>query len=163
MPSFDIVSKVDLQLLDNTLNNVKKELQNRYDFKDNPFEIEFQKKENLIKIEAESEMKLKQIEDIIISKGLKQQIDPKAFRFDQEIIPSGKIVYKKIPIQNGLGQPEAKKIIKIIKDQGFKVQSAIMDDIIRVSAKKIDELQEVIQFLKSTPLEFPLQYINFKS
>ncbi len=163
MPSFDIVSKVDLQLLDNALNNAKKELQNRYDFKDSPFHIEFQKKENLIKIEAESDMKLKQIEDIIISKALKQQIDPKAFRFDQEIIPSGKIVYKKVPLQNGLEQADAKKIIKLIKDNGWKVQPAIMDDIIRVSAKKIDELQEVIQHLKATNLEFPLQYINFKS
>ena len=165
MPSFDISTKLDLQLLENAVNTTIKELKNRFDFKDSPFEIDNLKKENLLKITAESDMKLTQIEDVLISKCLKQHIDARSLDIaSPEMIQSGKQVYKKIPVKNGLSQEDAKKVVKHIKDQQFKVQAAIMDDIIRVTSKKIDELQEVIQFLKqNTTIELPLQFINMKS
>jgi uncharacterized protein YajQ (UPF0234 family) len=94
---------------------------------------------------------------------MKQGIDAQAFDFSKDAYPSGKIVRKEIKVQNGLKQEDAKKIVKMIKDKGFKVQAAIMDDIVRVTAKKIDELQEVIAACRQESLGLPLQFVNMKS
>jgi uncharacterized protein YajQ (UPF0234 family) len=94
---------------------------------------------------------------------LKQGIDAQAFDFSKDAYPSGKIIRKEIKVQNGLKQEDAKKIVKMIKEKGFKVQAAIMDDIVRVTAKKIDELQEVIAACRQESLGLPLQFINMKS
>lgn len=163
MPSFDIACKVDLQTLDNAINTVKKEISNRFDFKGSPVEIDLDKKEYIVKLEVESDMKMKQVIDVIISRAMKQGIDASAFNFEKDAYPSGKVVKKEVPVQNGLKQEDAKKIVKIIKDSGLKVQAAIMDDIVRVTAKKIDDLQEVIAKLRSSDLNLPLQFINMKS
>lgn len=163
MPSFDIVSKVDLQTLDNAMNTVKKEIGNRFDFKDSPVVIDLNKKDYIVNIEAESDMKLKQIIDVIISRSIKQGIDASAFNFEKDAYPSGKIVKKEVPVTNGLKQDDAKKVVKIIKDSGLKVQAQIMDDVVRVTAKKIDDLQDVISKLKGAGLSLPLQFINMKS
>src|SRR3954462_8316670 len=163
MPSFDITSKVDLQTLDNAVNTVKKEIQNRFDFKDSPVIIELDKKEYKIDLEAASEMKLNQITDGILSRSIKQGIAPEAFDFSHDHYPSGKVVKKEVPVRNGIKQEDAKKIIKAIKDSGLKVQSQIMDDTIRVTAKKIDDLQEVISLCKNANFGLALQYVNMKS
>ena len=163
MPSFDIVSKIDPQTLDNAVNVTKKEIQNRFDFKDSPVSIELNKKEMRIELEAASDMKIKQIVDVLISRSLKQGLDPLAYDFSKDPYPSGKVTKKEVPVRNGLKQEDAKKIVKLIKDAGLKVQAAIMDDIIRVTGKKIDDLQEVIQKCKEASLGIPLQYINMKS
>ncbi|MFT4205275.1 MAG: YajQ family cyclic di-GMP-binding protein [Chitinophagaceae bacterium] len=163
MPSFDIASKVDIQTLDNAVNTVKKEIAGRYDFKGSPVEIELDKKEFLVKLAVESEMKMKQLIDVVISRAMKQGIDAGAFNFDKDAYPSGKLIKKEIPVKSGLAQDDAKKIVKIIKDGKLKVQAAIMDDIVRVSGKKIDELQEAIALLKSSSLNIPLQFVNMKS
>lgn len=163
MPSFDIASKVDLQTLDNAINTVKKEIANRFDFKDSPVEIELNKKDFIVRLEVESEMKMKQVIDVLISKAMKQGIDGNAFNFEKDAYPSGKMIKKEIPVTNGLKQEEAKKIVKLIKDSGLKVQPAIMDDIIRVTGKKIDDLQAVIAMLNGSDLKVPLQYVNMKS
>ncbi|MBN8837950.1 MAG: YajQ family cyclic di-GMP-binding protein [Sphingobacteriia bacterium] len=163
MPSFDIASKVDLQTLDNAINTVKKEIQNRFDFRDSPVSIELNKKEFVINVEVESDMKMKQVIDVIISRSIKQGIDSSAFDFSKDAYPSGKVVKKEIPVKNGLKQEDAKKIVKAIKDSGLKVQPAIMDNIIRVTAKKIDDLQEVIALCKGGDFGVPLQYENMKS
>lgn len=162
MPSFDITSKVDLQTLDNAINTVKKEIQNRYDFKNNHVSIELNKKDYKVDIEVESEMKMDQVTDVIISRSMKQGIAPEAFDFSKEPYQSGKIVKKEVPVRNGISQDDAKKIIKAIKDSGLKVQSQIMDDVIRVTAKKIDDLQQVIALCKNTNLGLALQYTNMK-
>ena len=162
MPSFDIACKVDLQTLDNAVNTVKKEISNRFDFKNSPVEIELDKKNYIVKLEAESDMKMKQIIDVIISRSMKQGIDPSAFDFEKETYPSGKVVKKEVPVQNGLKQEDAKRITKRIKDSGLKVQTQIMDDIVRVTAKKIDDLQAVISNLKPN-IELPLTFTNMKS
>ena len=163
MPSFDITSKVDLQTLDNAINTVKKEIQNRFDFKNSHVEITLDKKDYKVNVEAESEMKLTQITDVILSRSMKQGISPEAFDFSIEHFPSGKVVKKEVPVRNGIKQEDAKKIVKAIKDSGLKVQSQIMDDIIRVTAKKIDDLQEVISLCKNSNFGIALQYVNMKS
>ncbi len=163
MPSFDIASKVDLQTLDNAINVVKKEIQNRFDFRGSHFEMELDKKNFIIKIEAESDMKIQQVTDVILSRGIKQGIDGNAFDFSKEAYPSGKVVKQEVTVRNGLKQEDAKKIVKAIKDSGLKVQAAIMDNIIRVTAKKIDDLQDVIALCRSGNFGIPLQYENMKN
>lgn len=163
MPSFDITSKVDLQTLDNAVNTVKKEITNRFDFKGSHVLIELQKKDFKVQLEADSDMKMEQIIDVLISRSMRQGLDGNCFDLSKEIYPSGKIVKKEVPVKNGLAQDDAKKIVKLIKDSGLKVQAAIMDDMVRVTGKKIDDLQDVIQLCKTNDLKIPLQYVNMKS
>jgi cyclic-di-GMP-binding protein len=163
MPSFDIVSKVDMQALDNAVNVTRKELENRFDFKGSHIMLELDKKESQIKIETDSDMKMNQLTDVLMSRGIKQGIDPQAFDFSKEGYQSGKVFKKDVPVQNGLKQEDAKKVVKAIKDSGLKVQAQIMDDLVRVTAKKIDDLQAVIQLCKTSDLGLPLQYINMRN
>ena len=163
MPSFDISSKVDLQTLDNAVNVAKKEIENRYDFKGSHVSLELNKKDMIIDVEVESDMQLKQLEDILLTKSMRQGIEANAFDMSKDAEPSGKYLRKKITIKNGIDRDAAKKIVKLIKDSGLKVQPAIMDDIIRVTAKKIDDLQAVIQLCRTGNLDMPLQYLNMKS
>ncbi len=163
MPSFDIASKVDLQALDNAVNTVKKEISNRFDFKNSPVEINLNKKDFLVTLEVESDMKMKQVIDVLISRSMKQGIDANAFDFSKDAHQSGKVLKKEVPVTNGLKQDDAKKIVKIIKDSGLKVQAQIMDDIVRVTGKKIDDLQSVIAACKQANLSIPLQFTNMKS
>lgn len=163
MPSFDIASKIDLQTLDNAINVVKKEVENRYDFKGSHVSVELNKKENVINLETDSDMQMKQLEDILLTKSMRQGIEANAFDMSKEFSASGKHLRKAIPVKNGIDKDMSKKIVKLIKDSGLKVQAAIMDDVIRVTAKKIDDLQEVIQLCKSSSLDLPLQFVNMKS
>ncbi len=163
MPSFDIASKVDAQTLDNAINTVKKEIGNRFDFKGSHVLIELNKKDFTLKLEAESDMKMEQMLDVLVSRSMRQGLEGNCFDLSKEAYPSGKIIRKEVSIRNGLGQDDAKKIVKKIKDSGLKVQAAIMDDIIRVTAKKIDDLQDVIQLCRTAEFNIPLQYINMKS
>lgn len=163
MPSFDIVSKVDLQTLDNAVNVAKKEIENRFDFKGTHVSIELNKKDMTINLEVESDMKLKQVEDVLLTKSMRQGLEANAFDLSKEFTPSGKYIRKTIPVKNGIDREMSKKIVKLIKDSGAKVQPAIMDDIIRVTGKKIDDLQSVIQLCKSSNLDIPLQFTNMKS
>ncbi len=163
MASFDISSKVDLQTLDNAINTAKKEISTRYDFKGVHCEIDFDKKNFVLKLEIESDMQLKQAEDLIVTKAMRQGLDAKCFDLTKEPNASGKYIRKEIKIRNGIEQSDAKKIVKLIKDSGLKVQAAIMDDIIRVNGKKIDDLQDVIALCRSSNLEMPLQFVNMKS
>jgi len=163
MPSFDITSKVDLQTLDNAVNTVKKEITNRFDFKGSHVVIELQKKDFKVLLEADSDMKMEQIVDVLISRSMRQGLDGNCFDLSKDVYPSGKIVKKEVPVKNGLAQDDSKKIVKLIKDSGLKVQAAIMDDIIRITGKKIDDLQDVIQLCRTADLKLPLQFTNMKS
>jgi uncharacterized protein YajQ (UPF0234 family) len=162
MPSFDIASSVDIQTLDNAVNIVKKEITNRFDFKGNHVVIDLNKKDYVLKLESDSDMKIQQIIDVLISRAMKQGIEASAFDFSKDAFPSGKIFKKDVSVKNGLKQEDAKKVVKLIKDSGLKVQAAIMDDIVRVTGKKIDDLQEVIAACRAGNLGLPLQYINMK-
>jgi len=163
MPSFDLVSKVDLQTLDNAVNTVEKEIKNRFDFKGSHVVIDLNKKEFKINLEAESEMKLQQVIDVLISRSMKQGLAAEIYDLSKAPYQSGKVMKKEIIVRNGIKQEDAKKIVKLIKDSGLKVQAAIMDDIIRITSKKIDDLQAVIQASKDWDLELALQYINMKN
>lgn len=163
MPSFDIASKVDPQTLDNAVNVAKKEIDTRYDFKGSHVSIELNKKDMVINIEVESDMQMKQVLDILVTKSMRQGLESNAFDLSKETTPSGKYLKKAVPVKNGIDKDMAKKIVKLIKDSGLKVQPAIMDDIIRVTGKKIDDLQDVIQLCRSSNLDLPLQFVNMKS
>lgn len=163
MPSFDIASKVDLQTLDNAVNIVKKEVENRYDFKGAHVSIELNKKDMVINLEVDSEMQLRQLEDILVTKSMRQGLEANAFDLTKQFAASGKYIRKAVPVKNGIDKDMSKKIVKLIKDSGLKVQAAIMDDIIRVTGKKIDDLQDVIQLCRSSNLDLPLQFVNMKS
>jgi cyclic-di-GMP-binding protein len=163
MPSFDLVSKVDLQTLDNAVNTVAKEIKNRYDFKGNHVVIDLNKKDFKLNLEGESDMKINQIIDVLISKSMKQGLAAEIYDLSKEPYQSGKVVKKEIDVRNGIKQEDAKKIVKLIKDSGLKVQAAIMDDIIRITGKKIDDLQSVIQASKGWDLGLAFQYVNMKN
>ena len=163
MASFDIVSKVDPQSLENALNTVKKEIQNRYDFRDTKGSVELDKKTNLIYITTENSMRVQHIMDIIMSKMVKQNLDATALDFSAEEYASGPMMKKDVKVRAGVDKETAKKIVKIIKDSKLKVQAAIMDDQIRITGKKIDELQDVIALMRQSDLGLPLQFVNMKS
>lgn len=163
MPSFDIVSKIDGQTLDNAINVAKKEILNRYDFNDSKSTVDLDKKTNVITIVTENDMRLKAIEDSIISRMMKQNLDPKALDFGDEQHASGNMIRKEIKIKEGLDKEAAKKVVKKIKDSGLKVQASIMDDQVRVTAKKIDDLQAVISLCRGEDFGQPLQYINMRN
>lgn len=162
MPSFDIVSKVDAQALDNAVNVTTKEITNRFDFKGSHVVIDLDKKEFNIKLETEDDMKMRQLIDVLISRAHKQGIAPEAFDSSKQGAQSGKVWRKEVKVRNGLVQEDAKKIVKLIKDSGLKVQASINDDLVRVTGKKIDDLQSVIQLCKTSNLGIPLQYVNMR-
>ena len=163
MPSFDIVSKVDLQSLDNAVHVTTKEITNRFDFKGSHVVISLDKKEFKINLETDDDMKMRQLVDVLISRAHKQGIEPLAFDVSKEGFQSGKTWKKEVKVRNGLAQEDAKKIIKQIKDSGLKVQASINDDLVRVTSKKIDDLQAIIQLCKTANLNFPLQYVNMRN
>ena len=163
MPSFDVLSKVDPQVIENAINVAKKEIVNRYDFHGSKSDIDFNKKELTLLITTENEMRLNTIVDIIIARGSKQGIDPRSYDVSKEYYASGPMIKKDVKLKNGLDKETMKKIAKAIKDSGLKVQASQMDQIVRVTGKKIDDLQEVMAFLRKGDYGFPLQFDNMKS
>ena len=163
MPSFDIVSKVDAQALDNAVNVTTKEITNRFDFKGAHVVINLNKKDFTINLETDDEMKMRQLIDVLINRAHKQGISPEAFDYSKEGSQSGKAWKQEVQVRNGLKQEDAKKIVKQIKDSGLKVQASINDDLVRVTGKKIDDLQDVIQASKEWNTGIALQFVNMKS
>lgn len=163
MASFDIVSKVDPQTLENAMNVAKKEIQNRYDLKDSKTEVELNKKDMIINITTANDMSLKTVIDIIITRMAKQGIDPKSLDMSKEEYQSGAMVKKEMKVKAGVDKEACKKIIKDIKDSKIKVTPAQMDEVIRVTGKKFDDLQEVIALVRGKDYGLPLQFINMKA
>lgn len=163
MPSFDIVSKVDAQTLDNAINNAKKEILNRYDFNGSNSTIDLDKKTNQVTIVTEDDMRLKAITDSIISRMMKQNLDPKSLDFGKETIASGNMIRKEIKVKEGIDKEAAKKIVAKIKDSKLKVQASMMDDQVRVQSKNIDDLQKVISLCRGEDFGQPLQFINMRN
>ena len=144
MPSFDISSKLDVQLMDNAINVAKKDILNRWDFRDSKSTIELNKKDLVVNISTENDMRLDAILDAIHSRMIKQGLDPRGLDESKDHYPSGPMIKKDI------------------KDSKIKVTAQIMDDIIRVSSKNIDDLQAVIALCRKGNYEIPLQFINMK-
>lgn len=163
MASFDIVNKVDAQLLDNAINVARKEILNRFDFNGSKSEITLDKKAMSIHILTENDMRLDSITDVIRNRMIKQKLDPLCLDFGKEQYASGFMVKKDIKVKEGIDKEVAKKIIKDIKDSKLKVQAQMMDDQVRVTAKKIDDLQSVIALVRQGNYELPLQFTNMKS
>lgn len=162
MPSFDIASKMDVQLLDNAINVARKEILNRWDFRDSKSTIELNKKELTINITTENDMRLNAIIDAIHSRMIRQGLDPRGLDESKEHYPSGPMIKKDIRARQGIEKETSKKILKDIKDSKLKVTAQVMDDIIRVSGKKIDDLQAVIALCRKGNYDVPLQFVNMK-
>jgi hypothetical protein len=162
MPSFDIISEVDHQEIDNAINQARKELAQRFDFKGSTAAIEWNLKESKIQMKAEDAGRLRSLSDIVISKLAKRNIDLRNVdRKDPAISPLGHATQDFI-IKQGLDGDKAKEIIKAIKAKAFKVQSALQDRQIRVTGKKRDDLQEVIAFCRATDFGVALGFGNFR-
>ena len=163
MPSFDIENTIVLQEVDNAVNNTKKELQTRYDFKNTPTEITLHKNEKVISCSTGDELKLKSLIEMFLVHCSKRGISTKSIEYGA-IEPTSKGAVKQtLSLKEGIARDVAGKITKAIKETKLKVQTAIQDDKIRVTGKKIDDLQEVIALVKSMDLDIPVQFVNMKS
>ena len=163
MPSFDIVSKIDIQKFDNAINVAVKEISTRYDFNTSKTKVDFDKKTMMVHVLTENDMRMKAVEGIIIGRVIKQGIDAQVLDFGKELYASGNMVKKDINLKQGVDKVTAKKIVGIIKESAKKVQASNMDEQVRVTGKKIDDLQEVIAILEKSEVGMPLQFENFRS
>jgi len=160
--SFDIVSEIDFQEVDNAVNQATKEIIQRYDLKDSKTELELNKKDKFINLNTKDDYSLKQSTDILQTKFIKRKLSIKVMKPEEpETAASGRL-RQKINLQSGISKDNAKKITKMIKDLKLKVNTQIMDEKIRVQGAKKDELQTVIQKVKEADLDFPVQFVNFQ-
>lgn len=160
--SFDVVSEIDFQEVDNAINQAEKEIQQRYDIKDSNTTLELNKKDKYIQINSKDDYALKASVDILQSKFIKRNISLKAMKFGEVEPASGGRVKQKIDLQSGISKENAKIIVKLIKDSKVKVNAQIMDEQVRVTAPKLDDLQSVIAMIKNADLNFPTQFTNYK-
>lgn len=159
MPSFDTVSEVDIHQLTNAVDQANRVVANRFDFKG--VEASFEREERVITITSEAEFQLQQMEDMLRSALVKCDIDPMAMEVG-DITTAGKLVKQHIALQHGLDSMQCKKIGKLIKETKLKVQSQVQGDQVRVTAKKRDDLQRIMQILRESDLGQPLQFTNFR-
>lgn len=159
MPSFDVVSKVDLHELANAVDQANREIDNRFDFKG--VGAKFELADSTITVSAKEEFQLKQMMDILRLKLAKRSIDVACLE-EGEPVMAGTTARMTVTVRQGIDTPLAKKMVKLIKDQKMKVQSSIQGDQLRVTGKKRDDLQNVISLLKDADFGLPLQYVNFR-
>ena len=160
MPSFDVVSEIDAHELTNAIDQMNREIGNRYDFKGSNAKIELS--DTAMSVEAESEFQIQQIEDIIYQKLAKRGIDTRCLE-KGKIEERGKRAYQTITVRQGIDKDLARKIVKLIKDMKMKVQAAVQGDQVRVTGKKRDDLQQVMAMLKAEEsIDMPMQYTNFR-
>ncbi len=160
MPSFDVVSQVDMQEIDNAVNQAKRELEHRYDFRGSKSKIEFDRKN--ITLTGDDDMKLKAMKEILNQKMVKRNIGLKSLVYKDPESAAGTMLKQQIEITQGISTEKAREIVKKIKDLKLKkVQAQIQGEQVRVSGPKRDTLQEIIQMLKSE-INLELQFVNFK-
>jgi uncharacterized protein YajQ (UPF0234 family) len=160
-PSLDIVSRVDFAELDNAVNNAKKAITQRFDFKNSRAEITVDRKEKKLLLLTE-DGKMEAVKDIFLTAAVKRGMSVKAFTFDETLPGAAGAVKCEAKIHAGLEQEMAKKIVKMIRDTGLKVQASIQGEEIRLSGKQIDDLRTVMAMLSKSELEVPLQFVNMK-
>lgn len=160
MPSFDVVSKVDNQEVVNAIDQVQRELANRYDFKGAKASVEL--KENLIIVLADDQMKLKAMQDMIRQRLAKRGVSLLSVVFEDPTPAGGDMSRQEVKVKEGLSSDELKRLNKVIKESKLKVQSQIQGDQLRITGKKKDDLQGVIAHLRSTIQDLDLQFINFR-
>jgi uncharacterized protein YajQ (UPF0234 family) len=163
MPSFDIVSQIDMQEVDNAVNQTRREIEQRFDFRDSKTTIELNKKEKTITLLTEDAMRLSAIRQSLAGRMTTRKVDPRILEFGDEEPAGGMMLRQVVKLREGIERDVAKSIIKWVKESKLKVTAQIQDDQVRVEGKKIDDLQAVIAGVKSLKLEVPLQFINMKN
>ncbi len=159
MPSFDIVSETDMHEVSNAVDQANREVGTRFDFKGTG--ASFELGDSDITLSGQGDFQLQQMRDILIDKLVKRKVDAKALEFNPPT-KSGMQVKQQVELKQGVDQPNAKKIIKLIKDKKLKVQAAIQGEQVRVTGKKRDDLQGVMAMLRESEIDLPLQFNNFR-
>ncbi len=159
MPSFDVVSEVDLHQLTNAVDQAARIVANRFDFKG--VQASFERDQRTVVITAEAEFQVAQMEDMLRSALIKCEIDPLAMDCG-EVVTSGKLARETVVLRHGLDSAQCRDIVKRIKDSKLKVQAQVQGDQVRVTGKKRDDLQQVIALLREAEIGLPLQFTNFR-
>lgn len=160
MASFDIVSRVDMQEVDNAVNMTRKAILTRFDFRESKSEITLDKKEKKIQVQTEDEMKMRAIQDALVEHLVRRKIDVKSLEPKEIQMASQGMIRREFAIKEGVDADTARTIVKLIKGQKWKVQASIQENQVRVSGKKLDDLQAVIQMVRDAKLPVPLQFVN---
>ena len=160
MPSFDIVSETEMPEVDNALNAMRREMDQRFDFKGAKCSIE--REGDVLTILADDELKLRQMHELLKGHLTRRKVDAGALEFKTQEKAAGQSVRQQAVVRQGVSQDLAKKIVKAVKGSKLKVQVAIQGDQLRVTGKKRDDLQDAIAMVKDLPLDLPLQYVNFR-
>ena len=160
--SFDIVSEIDFQEVDNAVNQAYKKISQRYDLKDSHTELSLNKKDKLLSINTKDDYSRKASIDILQTKMIRRGISIKALDFEEPKSASGGRLKQKINLRSGISKENAKKITKLIKESKLKVSAQIQDEQVRVQSSKIDDLQSIISLVKEADLDFPTQFTNMK-
>lgn len=160
--TFDIVSKVDLQEVSNAIQNALKEIHTRFDLKDSKSDIQLEDKDAIV-LTSLDEYKLKAVNDILQSKLVKRGVPLKALTYSAVEAAAGSTVRQRIAMQQGIPSEKAKEIVKVIKDSKKKVQASIQGDLVRVSGKDRDTLQEIIALLRGRDFGIDMQFTNYRS
>jgi uncharacterized protein YajQ (UPF0234 family) len=161
--SFDIVSEINWQEIDNAINQTRKEIQQRYDFKGSKSSIEMSLKDKTISIIGDDDYKLRSVIDIFQTKCVKRSIPLKAFKYKHPEPASGGTLRQIADVQQGISKDNARLIVKMIKDTKLKVQAAVQDEQVRVSGKSKDDLQKIIEMIRNAELDFAVQFVNYRS
>ena len=159
MPSFDVVSEVDLQEVNNAVDQANRELATRFDFRG--VEASFERNEDIVSMAAEADIQLDQMLDMLKGKLVRRSVDTGVLEVGDHAT-TGKRILQTVKIRQGIDSELARRIVKLIKDKKMKVQAAIQGEKVRVTGKKRDDLQKVIAMLKEAELDLPLQYDNFR-
>jgi len=160
MPSFDVVSRVDPQEVDNAVNQTRKEIGQRYDFKGTKTELRLE--ENALHVVSDDDFKVKAVVDVLQSKLVRRGVSLKALVYGKIEPAAGGLAKQTITVQQGIETEKAKHLVKLVKDAKLKVQAQIQGDQVRISGKKKDDLQAAIQLFKAQDLDLPLQFTNFR-
>lgn len=161
--SFDIVSEINMQEVDNALNQARKEIATRYDFKDTKTAIDFNQKEKEIVVLSDNDFRMKAVIDIIQNKMIKRGVHIKSLQYGNVEPAASSMVRQKITLMVGVDKENAKKLVQMIKETKIRVQAQIMDDQIRVTGKDRDDLQKVIAVLREKDFPLPLQFTNYRT
>lgn len=160
--SFDIVSEINWQEIDNAVNQARKEIMQRYDFKGSKSSIEYNEKDKTITVLGDDDYKMKAVVDMLQNKFVKRGIPLKAMKYKAPEQATGSMMRQVIEVMQGISKDNAKMIVKIIKDSKIKVQAAIQDEQVRVSGRDKDYLQEAMALVKGSELDFAVQFTNYR-
>lgn len=162
MPSVDVVSDVDLQALDNAINNVKREVTTRYDFRNVKTEISLDRKEKTIHLESGDDVKVKAMTEMLIGQVVRFGLDTKCLDFGKMEATAQGGAEMDVKIKEGISKETAQKMVKFIKGLKLKVEPAIQGEQLRITGKQIDDLQEIMRQLKEQDFDIALQFVNMK-